>query len=238
MVSIENKYYLRPNCLLDPNIGKFLYKNNEAIKVDDIFFSHIEVFNRTNKKVKRVNYSFRDFSKLIKRNVHLDNLFGKLYKCKNVNKNNIFKKKKYLIFGILNLTPDSFSDGGEFIDISKSINQAKHMHKNGANYIDVGGESTRPGATKVSDNDEILRVLPCLQKLNSLGIPVSLDTRNSSTMEFGALSGVQIINDVSGLENDIQSVEIIKKYKKNIIIMHMPGNPTNMMKKINIIMLF
>ena len=99
------------------------------------------------------------------------------------------------------------------------------MYENGANYIDVGGESTRPGARKVSPNDEILRIMPSLQALRNLNIPVSLETRNSSTMEFGALSGVEIINDVSGLENDKFSIDIVKKYKKNLIIMHKPGNP-------------
>ena len=85
------------------------------------------------------------------------------------------------------------------------------MYDNGANYIDVGGESTRPGARRVSSSDEILRVMPSLQALRSLNIPISLDTRNSSTMEFGALSGVEIINDVSGLENDRLSIDILKK---------------------------
>ena len=88
------------------------------------------------------------------------------------------------------------------------------MYDNGANYIDVGGESTRPGARRVNSSDEILRVMPSLQALRSLDIPISLDTRNSSTMEFGALSGVEIINDVSGLENDKLSIGILKKYKK------------------------
>ena len=159
--------------------------------------------------------------------------FGKKTKLVSVNDVPDWWKKRWLkkrsdilgmefgfpkLMGILNVTPDSFSDGGDFIKHSKSILHAKYMHDNGANYIDVGGESTRPGARRVSPSDEILRVMPSLQALRSLKIPTSLDTRNSSTMEFGALSGVEIINDVSGLENDRFSIDILKKYKKNLII--------------------
>ena len=233
MFHVENKYYLRPNCFIDHNHGLNLSKTDEAIKVGGVFFSFIEVIQRNKKKIIRQNLPFKKFYKLTKKNIYLKNLFEKLLINEKINKNKVFKKNKYLIFGILNLTPDSFSDGGDFIKHSKSIQHAKYMYDNGANYIDVGGESTRPGARRVSSSDEILRVMPSLQALRSLDIPISLDTRNSSTMEFGALSGVEIINDVSGLENDRLSIDIVKKYKKNLIIMHMPGNPNTMMKNNN-----
>ena len=233
MICVENKYYLRPNSFIDHDQGVLLSKSNEAIEVGGVFFLYIEVIHRNKKQIIRNNYPLKKFYELTKKNTHLKELLQKLLKNKKINKNKVFKKNKYLIFGILNLTPDSFSDGGEFVDHSKSIQQAKYMFKNGASYIDVGGESTRPGATKVNPNDEILRVMPSLQALRSLNIPISLDTRNSSTMEFGAISGVEIINDVSGLENDKLSIDIVNKYKKNLIIMHMPGNPRTMMKKNN-----
>ena len=233
MFSVENKYYLRPNCFIDHKHGSKLSKTNEAIKVGGVFFSFIEVIQRNKKKIIRQNLPFKKFYKLTKNNIYLKKIFEKLLINEKVNKNKVFKKNKYLIFGILNLTPDSFSDGGDFIQHSKSIQHAKYMYDNGANYIDVGGESTRPGARRVSSSDEILRVMPSLQALRRINIPISLDTRNSSTMEFGALSGVEIINDVSGLENDRLSIDILKKYKKNLIIMHMPGNPNTMMKNNN-----
>ena len=229
----ENKYYLRPNCFIDRNLGLKLSKTDEAIKVGDVFFSCIEVIHRNKKKISRQNLPLKKFYELAKKNIYLNKLQEKLLANEKINKNKVFKKNRYLIFGILNLTPDSFSDGGDFIKHSKSIQQAKYMYENGANYIDIGGESTRPGAKRVSSNDEILRVMPSLQALRSLDIPVSLDTRNSSTMEFGALSGVEIINDVSGLENDRLSIDVVKKYNKNLIIMHMPGNPKTMMKNNN-----
>lgn len=229
----ENKYYLRPNCFIDHNIGSKLSKKDQAIKVGGVFFSYIEVIQKNKKKISKQNHPLKRFYELAKKNIYLNRLLEKLLANEKINRNKVFKKNRYLIFGILNLTPDSFSDGGDYIKYSKSIQQAKNMYDNGANYIDVGGESTRPGAVRVSSNDEILRVMPSLQALRNLDIPVSLDTRNSSTMEFGALSGVEIINDVSGLENDRLSIDIIKKYKKNLIIMHMPGTPKTMMRNNN-----
>ena len=105
------------------------------------------------------------------------------------------------------------------------------MIEEGADFIDIGGESTRPGADKVLPEDEVLRILPIIQKLNNKKIKLSLDTRNSSTMELGLLSGVNIINDVSALKNDSNSIEVVKKYKVPLILMHMPGNPKTMMKR-------
>ena len=104
------------------------------------------------------------------------------------------------------------------------------MIEEGADFIDIGGESTRPGADKVLPEDEVLRILPIIQKLNNKKIKLSLDTRNSSTMELGLLSGVNIINDVSALKNDSNSIKVVKKYKVPLVLMHMPGNPKTMMK--------
>ncbi|MBD22949.1 MAG: dihydropteroate synthase [Alphaproteobacteria bacterium] len=132
---------------------------------------------------------------------------------------------------MLNVTPDSFSDGGDNLKLKDSISSSKKMIDDGADFIDVGGESTRPGADEVHPSDEVLRVLPIIQKLNGKNIKLSLDTRNSSTMELGLLSGVNIINDVSALKNDSKSIEIVKKYDVPIILMHMPGTPKTMMKK-------
>ncbi len=138
-----------------------------------------------------------------------------------------------MIFSILNITPDSFSDGGENLDFKKNSTKAEEMIKNGADFVDIGGESTRPGAVKVKPSDEILRILPTIQSLNQKKINLSLDTRNSTTMELGILSGVKIINDVSALKNDTKSIDILRKYKTPIILMHMPGTPKTMMKKKN-----
>ncbi len=208
-----------------------LSKNNDSIKAGNVYFMKIEIIHKSKNKISKKNYFVKDFLRICKKKKKLNSLYNKLQTSNKVIKNRIFNKRKILIFGILNLTPDSFSDGGEHFDINKSLEQALYMFENGANFIDVGGESTRPGADKVDESSEILRVMPTIQKLNNLNIPISLDTRNASTMEFGIISGVKVINDVSGLENDPKSIEIIKKYKKDVIIMHMPGTPKTMMKK-------
>ena len=146
------------------------------------------------------------------------------------NRNLIKKNKNHIIFSILNVTPDSFSDGGENLSARKNFYKGLQMVKDGADFIDIGGESTRPGANEVDSADELIRILPTVQLLDSANIKMSLDTRNSSTMELGILSGIKIINDVSALSNDKKSIDVIKKYNVPIILMHMPGNPKNMMK--------
>ena len=129
--------------------------------------------------------------------------------------------------GILNLTPDSFSDGGKFNTKSKGIDQASKMFKSGANIIDVGGESTRPGSQAININLEWNRVRRVL-KVISKKIPISLDTRKSQIMEKGIKLGVQIINDVSGLSYDPKTKDILKKYKIPFVIQHSQGKPETM----------
>ncbi len=202
-----------------------------AFKVQGVYFSHIELINK-NKKLTSKSYSFSDFKKKIDRSNEICDLFNNLNFKNHKLENLLFKKKKISIFGILNLTPDSFSDGGSYKTLSEALFKAKKMIKNGASFVDVGGESTRPGADLVMPEDEILRVLPAIQRLNYHNIDISLDTRNSSTMELGILSGVKIINDVSALQNDKKSINVVKKNKVPIVIMHMPGTPKTMMDKI------
>ncbi len=129
------------------------------------------------------------------------------------------------------MTPDSFSDGGENTLLKNACENSIRMTKFGADFIDIGGESTRPGADKVDQSDECLRVLPAIQLLESKNIKLSLDTRNASTMKMGILNGVKIINDVSALKNNKDSIEILKEFGVPLILMHMPGNPKNMMKR-------
>ena len=129
------------------------------------------------------------------------------------------------------MTPDSFSDGGEFNQLNKGIEQAKLMFDEGSNFIDIGGESTRPGAKKVKVFEEIMRVLPIIQKLTKMKIPVSLDSRNAATMTFAKYCDISVFNDVSGLTYDKRSIDVIKRTKLPVILMHMPATPKNMMKK-------
>jgi len=132
--------------------------------------------------------------------------------------------------GIINVTPDSFSDGGKYVKIKNAINHAKKMVDDGADIIDVGGESTRPGAKEVSSSEELRRVIPVVEsiRLNFPDILISIDTTKSVVARKAIKAGADIINDVSGLNSDIEMVGVVANLKVPIIIMHMKGNPKNM----------
>jgi dihydropteroate synthase len=132
--------------------------------------------------------------------------------------------------GILNLTPDSFSDGGKFNSKKKGINQAINLINSGANLIDVGGESTRPGSKVIKENLEWQRINKILKLLLKKKIPISLDTRKSKIMSKGINLGVKLINDVSGLDFDSETLNVLKKYKIPFVIQHSQGVPENMQK--------
>ena len=135
------------------------------------------------------------------------------------------------IMGILNITPDSFSDGGVYYSKpTKAIQAAIKMVKMGADIIDIGAESTRPGARLIKPEIEIKRLRPILKGLKRKNIRISVDTRNSLTMKFALDEGVQIINDVSALNHDSNSINVIRSSRCFIILMHMQGNPKNMQK--------
>ena len=129
--------------------------------------------------------------------------------------------------GILNLTPDSFSDGGKFNKRSLAFRQATLLYKNGANIVDVGGESTRPGSKIVKSTIEWNRIFPTIKKFNKK-ISLSLDTRKSEIMERGIRIGIKLINDISGLKYDKKSISVLKKYKTPFVIHHIQGTPTTM----------
>lgn len=134
-----------------------------------------------------------------------------------------------LIMGVLNVTPDSFSDGGQFFDPQIAIARALEMERCGADIIDIGGESTRPGAKAVSAAREIDRVLPVLRGLRGkLRIPISLDTQKASVAEAGLAAGAEIINDVSALRSDPALGEIVRKHRAALLLMHMRGTPGTM----------
>ncbi len=129
--------------------------------------------------------------------------------------------------GVLNLTPDSFSDGGKYNNKNKGVKHAVRMFLSGANIIDVGGESTRPGSIGVNAKVEWNRINKILKSICKK-IPVSLDSRKSEIIEKGIKLGIKIINDVSGLNYDTKTKYILKKYKTPFIIHHSKGTPENM----------
>ncbi len=140
-------------------------------------------------------------------------------------------KQKTLIMGILNVTPDSFSDGGKYNSISLAVKHAKKMVDDGADIIDIGGESTRPGAKKISKETELKRILPVIKKLSKeIDIPISVDTYKSEVAEKCINAGASMINDITALREDEKLASIVKRYKVPICLMHMLGTPENMQK--------
>jgi dihydropteroate synthase len=139
--------------------------------------------------------------------------------------------ERTLIMGVLNVTPDSFSDGGNYDRPEFAVEHALGLEQAGADLLDIGGESTRPGAEETSDSEELDRILPVLERLRGqLKIPVSLDTRRSAVAEFAIRGGVQIINDVSGLRSDARMAEVAAKHGVPLVLMHMRGEPRTMQR--------
>lgn len=133
--------------------------------------------------------------------------------------------------GVLNVTPDSFSDGGRFEQPGIAIEHALALELAGADLLDIGGESTRPGSEGTSASQELDRILPVLEGLRGrLKIPISVDTRRSAVAELGIRAGAEIINDVSGLKNDTRLAEVAAKYGVPLILMHMRGEPGTMQR--------
>jgi dihydropteroate synthase len=131
--------------------------------------------------------------------------------------------------GVLNLTPDSFSDGGKFIKKKAGVNHAKDLFKFGADIIDVGGESTRPGSKSVNIKEEWRRIEKIIKNIDKK-IPLSLDTRKSEIMNKGIQIGIKLINDVSGLSHDSKTIDLLKKNKTPFVIHHSQGAPEKMQK--------
>ncbi len=139
-----------------------------------------------------------------------------------------FKWQRPLLQGIVNVTPDSFSDGGRYADTGRAIAHAKALIDQGADIIDIGGESTRPGATSVSLDEELCRVIPVIEALADMSVPLSIDTRNSHVMEAALKAGASIINDVSALTHDAWSLEYLAGEGCPVILMHSQNDPENM----------
>ncbi len=142
----------------------------------------------------------------------------------------IGNKKCYCpkIMGILNVTEDSFSDGGKFIDPKKAIAHGKKLINEGADIIDIGAESTAPNRKEIPFETEIERLLPVIRELKKENIPISIDTRHHKTAEIMIKEGADIINDVSGMNFDPKMLEVIKNFDVKICIVHSKGNPDNM----------
>src|SRR5258707_14697905 len=134
--------------------------------------------------------------------------------------------ERTLVMGVLNVTPDSFSDGGEFLQPESAIEHAFAIERAGADLLDIGGESTRPGSPETPAAEELDRILPVLEGLRGrLKIPISVDTRRASVAEIALRAGAELVNDVSGLRSDPRIAEEAARHGGRLILMHRRGEP-------------
>ena len=229
------KYYTRPCNFYYGNYAKKLIKKKKALALAgnlNIAFDHLEIFYRKKRGFVQSKTcpvtEIKDLDKGTLSSVKTD-LKKIVSKRKNICG---IKFNRPQIMGVLNITPDSFSDGGLYFDESQAYDQANLMMKDGATIIDVGGESTRPGSKTVNSKDEWDRIKNTIIKLkkNFSSKILSLDTRKSYVMKKGLECGVDIINDVSGLNFDKKSFNVIKSKRTPFILHHMQGTPNTMQK--------
>jgi len=139
--------------------------------------------------------------------------------------------KRGMIMGVLNVTPDSFSDGGEFFECDAAVKRGVQMQVEGADIIDIGGESTRPGAEPISAKEELERVIPVIEKLRAkIEIPISIDTSKSQVADAALAAGGSIVNDVTAGRGDEYMLPIAAKRNASVVLMHMKGEPRTMQK--------
>jgi len=227
------KYYTRPCNFYYGSYARKLISNKKALILagnPNIAFDQLEIFLRKNKKI--VNSYFCSINKVKDLDKTVVSVVRNDLKKITAKRKNILglKFNTPQIMGVLNVTPDSFSDGGLYFKDSAAYKQAAIMIKNGATIIDVGGESTRPGSKNINEKIEWRRVKNIIKKLkkNFLKVPLSLDTRKSYVMKKGIENNVNIINDVSGLNFDNKSFDIITSKKIPFILHHMQGTPSTM----------
>jgi len=146
-----------------------------------------------------------------------------------------FRRKNYdlsrrtLIMGVLNVTPDSFSDGGRFLEASQAVEQGRRLAEEGADILDIGGESTRPGAKPLPEEEEAGRVIPVIRELSpKLSIPISIDTRKAWVAEKALEAGAEMVNDISALREDKKMAGLVARWKVPVVLMHLRGQPETM----------
>lgn len=203
---------------------------NCSIKKTDILIcGTLNQYKKLAGKLKQHVFSLPEIGKSIESTI--SKFEAPLQTLKIKNKILDFKKRTY-IMGILNVTPDSFSDGGKFFDTKLGINKALQMIKEGADIIDIGGESTKPGSLPISETLELKRVIPIVKAISKRkNCIISIDTQKSKVAEEALKLGAHIINDVSALRYDKKMANVIANYNAGVILMHMQGNPKTMQKK-------
>ena len=221
-----SRYYTRVCNFYYGSKSKSLVKDKKTLPLNgnnEISFDQVELISRTSSKkihIKKIDDLPYKIKRIIKEDIKV--ITKRKKKFKNLNLKNIPN-----IMGVLNITPDSFSDGGKY---NKNILAKKHLDylfEKGADLVDIGGESTRPGSKAISSKIEWNRIKYILKKIDKKKV-ISLDTRKSNIMEKGIKAGIKLINDVSGINYDKNSINILKKYKTPFVLQHSLGNPDKM----------
>ena len=218
------KYYTRACNFYYGSVSKEKIKKKLSLPLNGdilISFDNIEIITRKNIK-----------------KIHIKDLKNQKKKIQNdvkiITKKKKFKKLNFsnspILMGVVNLTPDSFSDGGKYNKKNSGYKHANYLIKKGCSILDLGGESTRPGAKTVNQFIEWKRIKKTLIKIKKLNTFVSLDTRKTFIMKKGIKNKVNLINDVSGLNYDANTINVLKKYNVPFVIHHMQGTPMNMQK--------
>jgi len=223
------KYYTRAcNFFYGSNSKKLIKKKITLPLCGDplISFNKIEILIKEKKNVKSKIIDIKSIKKLpqlIRKKILID--IKKITK-----KRTLLKNKSHLLMGILNMTPDSFSDGGKYNSFKKALQRVKKMQRAGADIIDVGGESTRPGSKIINPNKELLRVKKILKnfKKNFSNTLLSIDTRKSLVINYSIKNKVDIINDVSCFKFDPKSFKLVRNKNLWKVIHHMQGTPQTM----------
>ena len=216
------RYYTRVCNFYHGSKSKLLVKEKKTLPLNgnkEISFDKIEIISRKSKKkisIKEIDELSDQIKNVVKKNLKI--IIKQKKKFQNLNFNDL-----PIIMGVLNITPDSFSDGGRYNKNDQAKKQLEKLFKDGANLVDIGAESTRPGSKAISMKIEWNRLKYILKEIK--GNVISLDTRKSEIMERGINLGIKLINDVSGLNYDKNSVYILKKYKVPFILQHSLGNP-------------
>ena len=218
-----SRYYTRVCNFYYGSKSRSLVKEKKALPLNGnnkISFDKVEIISRKFTKkisIKKINSLPNKIKKIIKKDI-------KLITKRKKNFKNLSFKNIPNIMGVLNITPDSFSDGGKYNKNNLAKKHLNYLFKSGAHLVDIGGESTRPGSKIINSKIEWNRIKDILKKIDKKKV-ISLDTRKSDVMEKGINLGVKLINDVSGLSYDKNSIYILKKYKTPFVLQHSLGNP-------------
>ena len=218
-----SRYYTRACNFYYGSKSKLLVKKKKSLPLsnnNEISFDNIEIITRKHKKkfsIDKINRLPIKIKKIVQKDINLITKSKKYLKKLN-------PKKTLNFMGILNVTPDSFSDGGKYIKAISAKKQLDCLFSCGADLVDIGAESTRPGSKSISSKIEWNRIKNILKNIDKKKV-ISLDTRKSDIMEKGINLGVRLINDVSGLNFDKKTINVLKKYKIPFVLKHSLGNP-------------